>query len=1022
MRIFASADDNNLFVYYVLCFAVIAVVASVAAVAIILFRIEIPQVELCDKLPVSGVMRRVILYDGRSSKIGLRRYCLRLIRTCDGLVKKITGCFDARTPCAELFLSRVTVVKQRLYATYIDLKGRACSRIFAICADVTACTHGDISDHMLGEIERTLREREVCGNEYEHVRIVAELCLCAYLISCVELDIESYEKYSLGIENGKAGAIDLNGICDCSYVSGLYDSSGESSAEFDRVLELNLIDKNALLFEYKKKEALRVGDICNALYSLGIGAEYSVVSDGEIFGAERYKSNILRGNTEIFTDSHGKCTVCGNSFSAELLTADGAKLDLRACDGIFQPYRTIYRTVADAELCVEITPSFDFNGALAKITVINGATEGNIRLSVSAAAVDDRDFVECDGVNMRFIALKPFQKYTCVAAIAAVEICADSLCYERCYENAETCARVFARNSAAQNGDNEYSRELFVYAPSRAVVGKRAIAVPRDGIYATTSDGFFPRALPLIAAESNGKLYIPFEGKFCVNIGFGYEEYVSDCGDTVFTLRRYRCGNAEVFDLTRTGNVAAHILFAYACGMVGRAIMSDNVIYTESKESKHALFCSQNIDEYTQYFEGYSSHGIVDRAKALRTDGVNFAPAIACHCGAAVDRVVFCAEKFDDAPTVSRFDIAFADNAFLRINKLYARAIAARTADRELNFCFERALETAHVMSDKTAIAYLMQKYGDPSALRYSVLRACSRQYPSGETIDGNSVMLPLLADEYAKAIDPAILEEKVEFVSGDSATVEEHCLRAIEHCADTDGVVRQAVLYNALVRFVDRVGHMRRTRFIGILSKIKTDLENYLRDGFGKDRVHTLIFIAACLNSDRFLSRVLPEAEAYVGDGKNSVKRLGGELAVLYANMLYSANKPHEAYKAVKAVTEFLSETVDGAPRIISRREDVADVACLYYATVAEKLFGIKLKGEKAVIAPSLAPNTPHIEFELGLGGKRLYVIADDGCSDGEWCIRMGRLVCNSNTVGKNMHSPITLFKNSCKLSKRVI
>ena len=88
----------------------------------------------------------------------------------------------------------------------------------------------------------------------------------------------------------------------------------------------------------------------------------------------------------------------------------------------------------------------------------------------------------------------------------------------------------------------------------------------------------------------------------------------------------------------------------------------------------------------------------------------------------------------------------------------------------------------------------------------------------------------------------------------------------------------------------------------------------------------------------------------------------------------------------------------------------------------VAEKLFGIKLKGEKAVIAPSLAPNTPHIEFELGLGGKRLYVIADDGCSDGEWCIRMGRLVCNSNTVGKNMHSPITLFKNSCKLSKRVI
>ena len=107
MRIFASADDNNLFVYYVLCFAVIAVVASVAAVAIILFRIEIPQVELCDKLPVSGVMRRVILYDGRSSKIGLRRYCLRLIRTCDGLVKKITGCFDARTPCAELFLSRV---------------------------------------------------------------------------------------------------------------------------------------------------------------------------------------------------------------------------------------------------------------------------------------------------------------------------------------------------------------------------------------------------------------------------------------------------------------------------------------------------------------------------------------------------------------------------------------------------------------------------------------------------------------------------------------------------------------------------------------------------------------------------------------------------------------------------------------------------------------------------------------------------------------------------------------------------
>ena len=150
------------------------------------------------------------------------------------------------------------------------------------------------------------------------------------------------------------------------------------------------------------------------------------------------------------------------------------------------------------------------------------------------------------------------------------------------------------------------------------------------------------------------------------------------------------------------------------------------------------------------------------------------------------------------------------------------------------------------------------------------------------------------------------------------------------------DGVVRQAVLYNALVRFLDRVGHMRRTRFIGILSKIKTDLENYLRDGFGKDRVHTLIFIAACLNSDRFLSRVLPEAEAYVGDGKNSVKRLGGELAVLYANMLYSANKPHEAYKAVKAVTEFLSETVDGAPRIISRREDVADVACLYYATVA--------------------------------------------------------------------------------------
>ena len=43
MRIFASADDNNLFVYYVLCFAVIAVVASVAAVAIILFRIEIPE-------------------------------------------------------------------------------------------------------------------------------------------------------------------------------------------------------------------------------------------------------------------------------------------------------------------------------------------------------------------------------------------------------------------------------------------------------------------------------------------------------------------------------------------------------------------------------------------------------------------------------------------------------------------------------------------------------------------------------------------------------------------------------------------------------------------------------------------------------------------------------------------------------------------------------------------------------------------------------------------------------------------
>ncbi len=394
-----------------------------------------------------------------------------------------------------------------------------------------------------------------------------------------------------------------------------------------------------------------------------------------------------------------------------------------------------------------------------------------------------------------------------------------------------------------------------------------------------------------------------------------------------------------------------------------------------------AVFASENISERAYAAQAYRSYGGVRRAKSFLRGGDESALALSTAVrvyGRGKKRVSFLLAAKAGGLLARGIDVSAADGYLEDNIAFWSRLGAVRllSSDDGFNAAYKASLYSAYINASRCDIdgdvinalaSGFALKYVDTSAVSARISAACSKQTADGQFVGIGigephrmlkTLLLPLVAADLAEFVgDPSVLDTDAVFAedahgAADSASVTEHCLRAIDAAADmicsADGM-DIAALYAALGIYSFRCDRTRKQRYRELMKSMWFIGNHRLGDGDALSKL--------------------------VGDGTL--------FQTVFALSLYEAGDISAAYSAL-------------ARAAASKTERIADsysASILFYTTVTEKFLGIKVRGSKADIDPHTSDITPHIEFSYDCDGALTRIVVDDSVESGEWQMIVGRI-----------------------------
>ena len=377
-----------------------AIFAAAAVIAAIFPRF--PHFDLADKLPISGVIRRLEL-DTAGDKYGKLRIYPRALKTKyrlflsriqkSGAIKASASLAALNSVGEKIFdaLDALRVGIKEVYAHSGDP-----ARTLAFCGESIRYARCDISSELFEKCVRTYY-----GNITENGRAYLSYAL-DYCILCAVLRGAATEERSAlsrlrGEKDGKRGRTDVSALSDRAYVFGLCRNVADADRpSVNKLLEIN--GAGGCIEAYAAHSAQAYVDTVCALRSLSTPVHIDLTSDASYFGDGDYKISVLK-NADVYLTADSRGTVGAEykrkSHRIEIGAEIGGKsFELGLCDGVMQPHRTVFRSVDDAEFSVELVVPFDMPCVIAVVRTL-GAGRARVYARSDAPRSNAKNCGDC---------------------------------------------------------------------------------------------------------------------------------------------------------------------------------------------------------------------------------------------------------------------------------------------------------------------------------------------------------------------------------------------------------------------------------------------------------------------------------------------------------------------------------------------------------------------------------------------------------------------------------------------------
>ncbi len=506
----------------------------------------------------------------------------------------------------------------------------------------------------------------------------------------------------------------------------------------------------------------------------------------------------------------------------------------------------------------------------------------------------------------------------------------------------------------------------------------------------------------VIALEESGYVWSPCGksagacSEFIFNHGFC--EFSSGSNGCISSLKRYiaRGKRAEIFDITIENRVDAErnidIMMSVSASEGYEVHRQNDDVYCVNRANKgFVLMSSRPIDDFTQYAEGFISHGKIVRAARFERGGIVVAPTVSVSAKIAPFgsfRAVFCIAAYDGGCELENITLAIADNCFAAELEFYDRLkhIVLDSSDRTLNYLYETSLFSAYKNFMRVGNDNLVSlsecfsvKYADPDIVKRKILEMCGLQDISGRLhsqIDtvGSTLLLPLAVNDIVKFTgDRSFYDETVEFMSigelkPQKATLLEHCLRAIDNIA---------IFLSA---YIDREKSIRFGNFCLLNLAVKSFMEH-------ADRARRKLYSAAAFNARYAVMK--ERAEIYHNASDTALSAVSAAIGMFDRNS-------EQAYGLLSATINRLFYGAE--PELFTSFDGMT--ASAFYLAVTEKLLGISIAGDNARVMPQTSQVSPHIEFDVRFGEKPTHIVIDDSQFTGYWQMNIDRITYASDKI----------------------